>query len=149
MQEVRGSPRMTPMTRLTRGSGYRFIDGEITGLTMSPDLIDFRVDQRRITVERSAVTETLKNGDRLRALVQCPYEDPFHHVLAFQGAQDRRVHYTGPALSLHPTIAGATLAAVGLYAGLPYLLISAACLFALEVMFSLQRADAMRHFHLR
>ena len=137
------------MARPIRGSGYRFIDGEITGLTMSADLIDFRIDQRRITVERTAVTETLKNGERLRALVQCPYEDPFHHVLAFQHAQDRRVHYTGPALSLYPTIAGATLAAVGLHSGMPFLLLSAACLFALEVMFSLQRADAMRHFPLR
>jgi hypothetical protein len=133
----------------SRSHCYRFIDGEISGLVAAPHVINFHVGQRRVIVERTKITATLRNGDRVRALVQAPLEDAFHHVLAFQRAHDRGVHYTGPTLSLHPTIMGATLLAVGIYSGLAFLLISAAGLFALEVIFSLQRAEALRRFHLR
>lgn len=135
--------------RLSRSHFYRFIDGEISGLVAAPHVINFLVGQRRVIVERNKITATLRNGDRVRALVQAPLEDALHHVLAFQRAYDRGVHYTGPSLSLHPTVVGATLLAIGIYSGLAFLMISAACLFALEVIFSLQRAEALRRFHLR
>jgi hypothetical protein len=134
---------------LSRSHCYRFLDGEISGLVAAPHVINFHVGQRRVIVERTKVTATFRNGDRVRALVQAPLEDAFHHVLAFQRTHDRGVHYTGPTLSLHPTIVGASLLAVGIYSGLAFLMISAACLFALEVIFSLQRAEALRRFHLR
>jgi hypothetical protein len=149
--DASGLPRRqnSVVGRLSPSHFYRFIDGEISGLVAAPHVINFHVDQRCVIVERNKITATLCNGDRVRALVQAPVEDGFHHVLAFQRTHDRGVHYTGPTLSLHPTVVGATLLAAGIYSGLAVLLISGACLFALEVIFSLQRVEALRRFHLR
>lgn len=137
------------MQSRTRSPYYRYIDGEISNLVVRQDVVDFRVGPHRCTVERTAATDKFREGGRLRALVQAPLEDPHCHVLAFQRGGERGVHYTGPTLPLHPTILGASMLAAGIYSGLSFLLISATCLFAIEVMFSLQRAEALRNFHLR
>jgi hypothetical protein len=131
------------------GKGYRFIDGEVSGLVAAAHVIDFRLDQRSVTIEKTAVSATLRDGDRIRALLQEPIEDTFFHVLAFQRPQDRRIHYAGPRSNLHAMLIGATLLAAGLYAGMAFLLISAASLFALELILSLQQAETLRWFNRR
>jgi hypothetical protein len=128
-----------------RNNGYRFVDGEISGVKIARHAVDFRLGNRRITVEKSPLTSALQNGDSIRALLQEPLGDSLFHVLAFQKSGGR-IHYTGPTLTLFLTIAGAALLATGLYAGLTPLLVSASSLFILDWIVSAQKVEALRQF---
>jgi hypothetical protein len=130
----------------SRSSGYRFVDGVISGVVVASHVVNFRLEKRRMTVEKTATTATLRNGQRIRALLQTPFDDAFFHVIAFQTADDGRVHYTGPTLTLYLTFLGAGLLATGLYAGLMFLLVCASSLFVLEWIFSAQKVEALRWF---
>ena len=132
-----------------RNNGYRFVDGEISGLKIARHAVDFRLGHRRITVEKSPITSALQNGERIRALLQEPLGDTLFHVLAFQKVSGGRIHYTGPTLTVYLTVIGAALAATGLYAGLTPLLVSASSLFILDWIISAQKVEALRHFRLR
>jgi len=128
-----------------RNNGYRFVDGEISGLKIARHAVDFRMGNRRITVENTPDTSTLQNGDCVRALLQEPLGDSLFHVLAFQKSGGR-IHYTGPTLTLYLTLVGAALLATGLYAGLTPLLVSASSLFVLDWIISAQKVEALRQF---
>jgi hypothetical protein len=128
--------------------GYRLVEGEITSVAVAPHIIDFVVAGRRVTVERTAATSTLQCGERVRMLLQEPFGDTHFHLIAFQKAGER-IHFTGPSLTAHVTFIGAALLAVGLYAGMASLLVSATALFLLECLFSTQKAEALRLFRSR
>jgi hypothetical protein len=132
----------------SRSNGYRFVDGEISGVVVAKHVVDFRLGQRRVTVEKTSATSTFRNGERIRALLQEPLGDALFHVLAFQKVAGGRVHYTGPTLTLYVTLMGATLLATGLYAGLIPLLVSASSLFVLDWIVSAQKVEALRQFRL-
>ena len=128
-----------------RNNGYRFVDGEISGLKVACHAVDFRLGNRRITVEKTPTTSTLQDGDCIRALLQEPLGDSLFHVLAFQKSGGR-IHYTGPTLTLYLTLVGAALLATGLYAGLTFLLVSASSVFVLDWIVSAQKVEALRQF---
>jgi hypothetical protein len=131
----------------SRSNGYRFVDGEISGVVVARHTVDFRLSNRRVTVEKTAATSTLRNGERIRTLLQEPLGDAFFHVLAFQKVGGR-IHYTGPTLTLYLTVFGAAVLATGLYAGLTPLLVSATSLFVLDWIMSAQKSEALRLFRL-
>jgi hypothetical protein len=127
-------------------SYYRFVDGRISDVVITRETIDFEVESRLVTVERTAATAALRNGDRIRMLLQAPMDDTFFHLLAFQKVDGGRIHYTGPRVSAPISVIGATLLATGLYINMAFLLISATSLFALQVIFSLQQVETLREF---
>jgi hypothetical protein len=131
--------------RLSR-SGYRLVEGEIASLAVAPHLIDFGVAGRRITVEKTAATSGLQRGEQVRMLLQEPFDDTHFHLVAFQKAAGERIHFTGPSLTTHVTFIGAALLAIGIYADMALLLVSATALFLLECLFSAQKAEALRLF---
>jgi hypothetical protein len=131
-----------------RGNGYRFVDGEVSGLRTAPHVIDFLLGNRRVSVENTAATGILRDGDRIRALLQEPFEDAYFHIVAFQKVAGGSVHYTGPAITLHVTIIGALLMAAGLYAGMLSLLVSSGSIIVLEWIFSAQKVAALKQFQL-
>jgi hypothetical protein len=130
----------------SRSSGCRFVEGEISGVVVTSQVVNFRLEKRRVTVEKTAATAALRNGQRIRALLQAPLGDAFFHVIAFQTADDGRIHYTGPTLTLYLTFLGAGLLATGLYAGLMVLPVCASSLFVLEWILSAQKVEALRSF---
>lgn|GEM_PF-2506630 len=134
------------MSRL-RQKYYRLVEGEVSGLMDAAGIIDFELGGRVVCVESTSVTATLRDGERLRVLLQEPREDAFFHVLAFQRASDSRIHYTGARLGLHVTVIGSALIAAGLYSGHAYLLVSGASLFLLELLLSLEQMDVVRRFY--
>ena len=127
-------------------SGYRLVEGEISSLAVAPQLIDFVVAGRRITVEKTAATSSLQRGEHVRMLLQEPFGDTHFHLVVFQTAGGDCVHFTGPSLTTHVTFIGAALLAIGIYAGMASLLVSATGLFLLEYLFSAQKAEALRLF---
>ena len=127
-------------------SGYRLVEGEIVSLGVAAHLIDFVVAGQRVTVEKTPATSRLQHGDRVRMLLQHPFGGTHFHLIAFQQAGFARIHFTGPSLTMHVTFIGAALLAIGIYAGMASLLISATSLFLLECLFSAQKAEALRLF---
>jgi len=126
-------------------SGYRLVEGEIASLAVAPHLIDLVVAGRRITVEKTAATSGLQRGEQVRMLLQEPFGDTHFHLVAFQ-KDGECIHFTGPTLTTHVTFVGATLLAIGIYADLASLLVSATALFLLECLFAAQKAEALRLF---
>ena len=125
--------------------GYGLVEGEIVSLAAAPDLIDFVVAGRPVTVEKTVATAALRSGERVRVLLQEPFGDTHFHVIALQQVGGR-IHFTGPALTAHTTLIGAALLAAGIYTGIASLLISATALFLIECLFSAQKASALRLF---
>jgi hypothetical protein len=135
------------VVKKSRSNGYRFVDGAISSVVIKAHVVKFRLEQRRVTVERTAATSALRDGDHIRALLQTPLADRLFYVIAFQSASDGKIHYTGPTLHLYLTVLGAALMATGLYSGLVLPLVSATSMFVLDWMFSAQKVQALREFH--
>jgi hypothetical protein len=131
------------MTSLT---GYRIVEGEIENLVVRTHVLDFSVDGHRISVENSALTITLRDGERLRALVQEPIEDAFFHLVAFQREACEHVHHTGPTLTRHTSLIAAALLTAGLCAGMISPLLLATSLILLQWIFLAQQTEALGYF---
>ncbi len=131
----------------SRSNGYRFVDGVISGVVVTSQVVKFRLDERRVVVEKTPATSALRDGDRIRVLLQAPLADKSFYVIAFQNATDGKIHYTGPTLTLYITVLGAALLATGLYSGLVLPLVSATSMFVLEWIVTAQKVQALREFH--
>jgi hypothetical protein len=122
------------------------LEGEISALAGKPHLIDFRLGGRRVCLERSAHSSRLRDGDRIRVLLQQPCEGAHSHVTAFQGAADATIRYTGPQLDFSLAMLGGLLLAAGLYTGIGYLLIPAVSLLLLKLLLAFDRDAQLATF---
>jgi hypothetical protein len=134
------------MVSKSRSNGYRFVDGVISSVVVTSQVVKFRLDERRVVVEKTPVTSALQDGDRIRVLLQAPLADKLFYVIAFQSTTDGKIHYTGPTLTLYVTVLGAALLATGIYSGLVLPLVSATSMFVLEWIVSAQKVQALREF---
>jgi hypothetical protein len=112
------------------------VEGTISGLIRKAHLIDFRVGGWLVCVERSAATSRLREGNRVRVLLQ---PDGEHlHVTAFQRCGEEAV-CAGPQTGFGLAMLSGLLLATGIYVGLAYLLVPATALICLELLLAADR----------
>jgi hypothetical protein len=109
------------------------VEGEISGLCRKAHLIDFRLGDREVCIERTAASSRLRNGDRIRVALQTPHEDTFFHVLAFQTTRDSAIRRAGLQPGFGMSFLACALLAAGIYTGMGMLLIPATSFLLLQL----------------
>jgi hypothetical protein len=122
------------------------VEGLITGLVKRARLIDFRIGERQVCVERTPASARLRDGDHVRVSLQQPAGDRQFHVIAFQSVGEGRAHFTGPQLGLSATILAALLLATSVLTGMGYLLVPAASLLLFDKLVCSDRATVLARF---
>jgi hypothetical protein len=112
------------------------VEGEISRLAFKPHVIDFEIGGRQVCIERSAASARLRNGDRIRVLLQTPRDEQDFHVMAFQRTTDPAMRYAGPRTGFGLAILTGLLLATGIYAGTGLVLIPVTSLLLLNLLLS-------------
>jgi hypothetical protein len=110
------------------------VEGEISRLAFKPHLIDFQLGGQRVCIERSADSARLRNGDRIRALLQTPRDEQHFHVMAFQRTTDPAIRYAGARMGFGLAFLACLLLATGIYTGIGLVLIPATSLLLLNLL---------------
>ena len=112
------------------------VEGEISRLAFKPHVIDFQLGGHRVCIERSAASARLRNGDRIRVLLQTPRDEQHFHVMAFQRTTDPAIRDAGPQMGFGLAFLACLLLATGIYTGIGLVLIPATSLLLLNLLLS-------------
>lgn len=119
------------------------VEGEISRLASRPYVIDFQIDGCQVCIERSAASARLRNGDRIRALLQTPSDEQHFHVMAFQRTTDPAIRYAGPRVGFGVAFLACSLLATGIYAGIGLVLIPVTSLLLLNLLLATDKSVAL------
>jgi PAS domain S-box-containing protein len=129
-----------------RADELQIIEGVVAEVITRPGIVQFLVGNQWYGVMTSRSSTPLLPGDVVRILARDAPNQPILDVLVLQRAEEERVEYTGPGVSLALTILGAVLLAIALDEEIWWLLLPALGLSLLQLKFSMQKDRLLRRF---
>ena len=124
----------------------QIIEGVVSEVIARQGIVQFQVGNQWYGLPTSRSTTPLKVGDVVRVLAQGTTHQPILDVLVLQRAEDEKIEYTGPGVSIALTILAAMVLAIALDEHIWWLLVPAVVLGLLQMKFSMQKDRVLRRF---
>jgi PAS domain S-box-containing protein len=124
----------------------QIIEGVVAEVITRPGIVQFLVGNQWYGLMTSRSSTPLRAGDVVRILARDAPNQPILDVLVLQRAEEERVEYTGPGVSLALTILAAVMLAIALDEEIWWLLLPALGLGLLQLKFSMQKDRVLRRF---
>jgi len=124
----------------------QIIEGVVAEVNTRPGIVQFLVGNQWYGLMTSRSSTPLRVGDVVRILARDAPNQPILDVLVLQRADEERVEYTGPGVSLAVTILAAVILAIALDEDIWWLLLPAIGLGLLQLKFSMQKDRVLRRF---
>lgn len=99
---------------------FEFLQGEITSLHTAAGLTVLIIGTREVLLPHSSVASRLHEGAFVRVLARHADDGTRTEVLAVECDADGRIEYCGAHLTIPTLVATATLFALGIYWGAPW-----------------------------
>ncbi|HVY80009.1 MAG TPA: PAS domain S-box protein [Steroidobacteraceae bacterium] len=124
----------------------QIIEGVVAEVVSRPGIVQFLVGNQWYGLMTSRSSKPLCVGDVVRVLARDAPNQPILDVLVLQRAEEEKIEYTGPGVSLALTILAAVVLAMALDEQIWWLLLPAGALALLQVKFSMQKDRVLRRF---
>jgi PAS domain S-box-containing protein len=124
----------------------QIIEGVVAEVISRPGIVQFLVGTQWYGFMTSRSSTPLRAGDVVRILARDAPNQPLLDVLVLQRAEEERVEYTGPGVSLALTILAAVVLAIALDEEIWWLILPALGLGLLQLKFSMQKDRVLRRF---
>jgi PAS domain S-box-containing protein len=124
----------------------QIIEGVVAEVISRPGIVQFLVGNQWYGLMTSRSSTPLRVGDIVRILARDTPNQPILDVLVLQRAEEERVEYTGPGVSLALTILAAVILAIALDEQIWWLFLPASGLGLLQLKFSMQKDRLLRRF---
>jgi PAS domain S-box-containing protein len=124
----------------------QIIEGAVAEVVSRPGIVQFLVGNQWYGLMTSRSSTPLCVGDVVRILARDTPNQPILDVLVLQRAEEEKVEYTGPGVSLALTILAAVVLAIALDEQIWWLLLPAGALGLLQLKFSMQKDRVLRRF---
>lgn len=129
-----------------RADDLQIIEGVVAEVISRPGIVQFLVGNQWYGLMTSRSSTALRPGDVVRILARDAPSQPILDVLVLQRAEEERIEYTGPGVSLALTILAAVVLAIALDEQIWWLLLPAIALGLLQFKFSMQKDRVLRRF---
>jgi PAS domain S-box-containing protein len=124
----------------------QIIEGVVSDVIARQGIMQFRLGTQWYGLPTSRSTTPLKVGDVVRVLAQDTAHQPILDVLVLQRAEEEKIEYTGPGVSVALTILAAVVLALALDEHIWWLFVPAIVLGLMQLKFSMQKDRVIRHF---
>jgi PAS domain S-box-containing protein len=129
-----------------RTDELQIIEGVVAEVVSRPGIVQFLVGNQWYGLMTSRSSKPLCVGDVVRVLARDAPNQPILDVLVLQRAEEEKIEYTGPGVSLALTILAAVVLAIALDEQIWWLFLPAGALALLQMKFSMQKDRVLRRF---
>jgi PAS domain S-box-containing protein len=124
----------------------QIIEGVVSDVISRQGIAQFQLGNQWYGVPTSRSTTPLRVGDVVRVLARDTTQQPILDVLVLQRAEEEKIEYTGPGVSVALTILAAVVLAIALDEHIWWLLVPAIVLGLLQMKFSMQKDRVLQRF---